>query len=288
MIGRVWHGWTTVADADTYESLLRREIFRGIEARGIPGVLGIDLLRRPAADTVEFVTILWFDSVDAVRAFAGPDYEAAVVPPAARALLTRFDERSAHYEVRERRKRPAGGGGAVAPDAPAPALRFRDARPEDAPAIAALHNAAAGALTARFGEGHWSGLVTERSALLAQRHARVRVGVVKRRILTVLRLATKKPWAIDVTYFTPVRRPLYLTGMAVSVAHQGRGLGRAALRDACTVAAAWPADAIRLDAYDAVAGAGWFYAKGGFRECGRVRYRGDPLVYFERLLREPA
>ena len=131
--------------------------------------------------------------------------------------------------------------------------------------IAGLQNAAAGALTARFGEGHWSSLVTERGAALSLRHARIRLGRSGKRVLTVLRLATKKPWAIDVAYFTPVKRPLYLSGMAVSTAHQGRGLGRLALEDACAVTRAWPADAIRLDAYDAAGGAGQFYAKCGFQ-----------------------
>jgi GNAT superfamily N-acetyltransferase len=164
-------------------------------------------------------------------------------------------------------------------------LKFRDATLADAPAIAGLQNAAAGALTARFGEGAWSSLVTERGAGLAQRRARVRVGREGRRILAVLRLATKKPWAIETAYFTPVKRPLYLTGLAVSVAHQGRGLGSLALEDARSIAAAWPADAIRLDAFDHAAGAGPFYLKCGFRECGRVVYKGDPLVYYELLLR---
>jgi len=99
-----------------------------------------------------------------------------------------------------------------------------------------------------------------------------------------VRLATKKPWAIDVSYFTPVKRPLYLTGMAVSVAHQRQGLGRRALDDACVVAEKWPAEAIRLDAYDAKAGAGGFYDRCGFTECGRVVNKGTPLVYYERLL----
>jgi GNAT superfamily N-acetyltransferase len=163
-------------------------------------------------------------------------------------------------------------------------LKFRSATAGDAPVIAALQNAAAGALTARFGEGHWSNLVTERGALLAQRHARVRVGLDGKRILTVLRLATKKPWAIDISYFTPVKRPLYLTGMAISVARQGEGLGRMAIEDAVAHARAWPADAIRLDAYDAEAGAGKFYAKCGFAERGRVVYKSDPLIYYELLL----
>ena len=103
MICRIWHGWTIPANADAYERLLRSEIFQGITSRGIPGYQGIELLRRPAADAVEFVTLMWFDSIEAVRAFAGPDYEMAVVPPAARELLQRFDSRSAHYEVRQPR-----------------------------------------------------------------------------------------------------------------------------------------------------------------------------------------
>ena len=103
MISRIWHGWTSPANADAYEHLLREEIFAGIAGRQIPGFLGIDLLRRSAGNTVEFVTIMWFESLDAVRAFAGADYEMAVVPPAARQLLQQFDARSAHYDVRERR-----------------------------------------------------------------------------------------------------------------------------------------------------------------------------------------
>jgi GNAT superfamily N-acetyltransferase len=164
-------------------------------------------------------------------------------------------------------------------------VKFRDATLQDVAAIAGLQNAAAGALTARHGPGPWSSLGTERGAELALRHARVRLGRDGKRIVTVLRLATKKPWAIDVSYFTPVKRPLYLTGMAVSVTHQGRGLGRMALEDAYAVAEEWPADAIRLDAFDADAGAGGFYLRCGFTELGRVVYKGDPLVYYERLVR---
>ena len=103
MICRIWHGWTTTANADHYEALLRGEIFAGIAARRIAGFGGIDLLRHDGPDEVEFVTVMWFDSVESVRAFAGPDYEAAVVPPEARRLLERFDARSAHYDVVEHR-----------------------------------------------------------------------------------------------------------------------------------------------------------------------------------------
>ena len=99
MIVRIWHGWTSRANADAYEHLLREEIFVGIRDRHIKGFRGIRLLRRALPDAVEFVTIMTFDSLDAVRQFAGADYEQAVVPPKARALLSRFDERSAHYEL---------------------------------------------------------------------------------------------------------------------------------------------------------------------------------------------
>lgn len=100
MIERIWHGWTSPARASAYEELLRKEIFTGIAGRKIRGYRGIRLLRRRAGEEEEFVTVMRFDSLDAVKEFAGADYERAVVPPAARALLAPFDERSQHYEVR--------------------------------------------------------------------------------------------------------------------------------------------------------------------------------------------
>jgi len=100
MISRVWHAYTSRGNAGAYEALLKSEIFTGIASRGIAGYKGIQLFRRNLGEEVEFITVMWFDSVDAVRGFAGEDYEAAVVPPQARALLSRFDERSQHYEVR--------------------------------------------------------------------------------------------------------------------------------------------------------------------------------------------
>lgn len=101
MISRIWHGWTTQVHADAYENLLKSEIFVGIHNKKIPGYLGIQLFRRIVGGEVEFVTVMWFDSLEAVRAFSGEDYEAAVVPLKARALLSRFDARSQHYEVRQ-------------------------------------------------------------------------------------------------------------------------------------------------------------------------------------------
>lgn len=103
MICRIWHGWTTPANADAYEHLLREEIFVGIADRHIEGFRRIQLLRRTAGPEVEFVTMMWFESLDAVRAFAGQEYELAVVPRPARAILARFDDRSQHYEVRDTR-----------------------------------------------------------------------------------------------------------------------------------------------------------------------------------------
>jgi hypothetical protein len=99
MITRIWRGWTTPEQAAAYETLLRSEIFPAIGARAIAGFRGISLGRRDIGPEIEFVTIMWFDSLDAVRAFAGEQYEIAVVPPKARAVLSRFDERSAHYET---------------------------------------------------------------------------------------------------------------------------------------------------------------------------------------------
>jgi antibiotic biosynthesis monooxygenase (ABM) superfamily enzyme len=100
MIARIWHGWTKPENADAYEALLRQEIFMGISNRGISGYRGIELLRRDLGREVEFITIMRFDTLDAVRAFAGDEYELAVVPQKARKILSRFDERSQHYEIR--------------------------------------------------------------------------------------------------------------------------------------------------------------------------------------------
>ena len=104
MISRIWHGWTTPENADKYEALLKEEIFVGILNRNIRGFKNIQLLRRVIENEVEFVTIMEFDSLDAVREFAGQDYEVAVVPEKARAVLSHFDARSQHYEIREERK----------------------------------------------------------------------------------------------------------------------------------------------------------------------------------------
>jgi heme-degrading monooxygenase HmoA len=100
MISRIWHGYTTFENADTYEKLLKEEIFTGIKDRNIKGYKGIHLLRRQLENETEFITIMWFDSFDSVREFAGNDYEKAVVPDKAQKILSRFDKRSQHYDLR--------------------------------------------------------------------------------------------------------------------------------------------------------------------------------------------
>lgn len=104
MICRLWRGWTTPSNADAYERIVRGEVIPGIEARGIPGFQHIDLMRRDLGDEVEFQTLMWFDSLDAIVAFMGEDYAVSHVPAPAQAVLKRFDERAAHYEVIDRRE----------------------------------------------------------------------------------------------------------------------------------------------------------------------------------------
>lgn len=106
MICRIWHGWTTPENADAYESIVRGEVIPGIEAMHILGFQHIDLIRRELDDEVEFVTIMWFDDLDSIKAFTGDDYTVSHVPDAAQAVLARFDQRSAHYTVIDRRPQP--------------------------------------------------------------------------------------------------------------------------------------------------------------------------------------
>jgi heme-degrading monooxygenase HmoA len=103
MICRIWRGLTTPENAAAYEAVVRGEVIPEIEARQIPGFLSIDLVRRPVEEGVEFATIMWFDDIESVKAFVGEEYEVAHVPERARGVLSRFDERSAHYELIERR-----------------------------------------------------------------------------------------------------------------------------------------------------------------------------------------
>lgn len=99
MITRIWHGWTTPENADAYQRIVSGEVLPQIAAMKVAGYRGAHLMRRELESEVEFVTILWFDSLDSVRAFGGDDYETAHVPARAREVLLRFDARSQHYDL---------------------------------------------------------------------------------------------------------------------------------------------------------------------------------------------
>ena len=101
MIFRIWHGWTTPENADIYENFLKKEIFPTIASKNISGYHGIQLLRQQLSNEVEFITIMQFDSLAAVKQFAGEDYEESYVPDKARKVLSRHDKRSQHYELKE-------------------------------------------------------------------------------------------------------------------------------------------------------------------------------------------
>jgi len=165
-----------------------------------------------------------------------------------------------------------------------PKVRLEVAAPSDASALADLRNDAAAELARVFGKGHWSSQASERGVLAEMKRSRVYVVRRRGKFIATLALQTRKPWAIDTSYFTPCKRPLYLTNMAVSPKYQRTGFGRACLDAARVVAHDWPADCIRLDAYDAEAGAGEFYARCGYGEVGRVVYRSVGLVYYELIL----
>ena len=104
MICRLWRGWTTPENADVYERVVRGQVIPGIEERKIPGFRHIDLMKRELGEEVEFQTLMWFDSLEAIQAFMGDDYSVSHVPAAAQAVLKRFDERAVHYEVIDRRE----------------------------------------------------------------------------------------------------------------------------------------------------------------------------------------
>ena len=165
-------------------------------------------------------------------------------------------------------------------------MRFslHPATAEDAVPLAALHTAVADHLTSKHGRGPWSARTSEQGVLYALRASRVFVAREGNEIVGALRLTTRKPWAIDASSFTPCDTPLYLLAMAITPARQRQGYGRRLLEEAKQLARAWPAGALRLDAFDADAGAGPFYARYGFTEVARASYRQTPLIYYELLL----
>jgi heme-degrading monooxygenase HmoA len=97
VIARVWHGYTKPEHADSYEAMLKPELLPGISK--VKGYRGSYLLRREMGAEIEFITIMLWDSIDSIRAVSGADYETAVIPEERRKYLSRFDAKSAHYEI---------------------------------------------------------------------------------------------------------------------------------------------------------------------------------------------
>src|SRR4030095_2228154 len=100
MVARVWYGYTSMENADAYETFLKTEFLPAVEKKNIPGYRKIQLLRREEKGEAKFMTIMWFDSLEQIKAFAGEDYEKAVVHPTVRALLKKYDQRSQHFELK--------------------------------------------------------------------------------------------------------------------------------------------------------------------------------------------
>jgi GNAT superfamily N-acetyltransferase len=163
-------------------------------------------------------------------------------------------------------------------------LTFEFASVAEAGALAALHAAVADHLTSIHGQGPWSSRNSQEGVLATIRTSTVFVARQGVELVATLRLATNKPSAIDPSYFTACRKPLYLHDVAVLPARQRQGIGRRCLEEAQEAARTWAADAIRLDAYAAAGGAGDFYSRCGYTEVGRASYRNTQLIYYQLLL----
>jgi GNAT superfamily N-acetyltransferase len=162
-------------------------------------------------------------------------------------------------------------------------VRFALAAREHADEIANLRTAAGAALAKKHGPGHWAGISTDAGVMRDIRASQVLIVIGRGRIAGTLTLQKKKPWAIDPSFFTAVARPVYLINMAVLPRWQGKGVGRALLKEADRMAVEAGYGAIRLDAYEGPAGAGGFYKRCGYKAAGGKVYKGIPLLYFERV-----
>lgn len=167
---------------------------------------------------------------------------------------------------------------------PVQGLTFRFADHEDVPELLALRLLIDSEHERRFGDARWSTTINENSVARGLKTGRVLMAIQAGKCVGAVRMETRKPWAIDLAYFTPAQRALYLHDVNVEPPLQGRGIGRALIEEVKSIAQQWPVGAIRLDAFDGASGAGPFYEKCGFRRVGSKVYRGVPLIYFELCL----
>jgi len=164
-------------------------------------------------------------------------------------------------------------------------IELEQAGEADAAAIAALRHASARQLTQRYGHGAWSATNASIGGVAMEaRSGELFLARTEGSVVASLRLSGRNPWLGDIGFFTSRTQPLYVTSMAVHPAVQRQGMGRAAVEAVFRLAAMRGNDAIRLDAFDAPAGAGGFYRKCGFRDVRRAQYFDTPLIWFERLL----
>ena len=160
-------------------------------------------------------------------------------------------------------------------------ISFRFATEGDLPGLLTLRLAIDADQQRKFGSQRWSTTITEKSVARGFKSSRILLASRRGRVVGAVRMGTKKPWAIDLKYFTQVSRAVYLHDVNVHPDAQRTGIGRRLLEQVKACAKEWPVDAIRLDTYDGLAGSGQFYENCGFREVGRTIYRGVPLIYFE-------
>jgi GNAT superfamily N-acetyltransferase len=157
---------------------------------------------------------------------------------------------------------------------------------KDVRALVALRTAVARGMTQKFGEGHWSASPTKAEVVRQLRASHVLVARHAAEVIGTVRLTTAKPWAIDSSSFTPVKSAFYVLGLAVAPGARGQNVGRDLIEAAKNAARSWPVEALWLDAYDHIAGAGPFYLKCGFLKVGGTQYREVPLIYYEWLVDE--
>ena len=163
-------------------------------------------------------------------------------------------------------------------------LSFRLATDADIQALLELRLAIDADQAARFGDNRYATTISEKSVARSLKSSRILVATRRGQLVGLVSMGKKKPWAVDLKYFTPACKAVYLYNVDVFPELQRSGIGRELIDCVKAMAKEWPVDAIRLDAYDGAAGAGPFYEKCGFKKLGHKVYRSVPLVYYEFVL----